>query len=162
MKRFLLASGALLLVAVPLAIAQVLMPPGVNNLGAINQAAFTQNSSSAGFDPQSLTVGAVALATSTAQATFSSGQVLTGQLLVTKTTTIATCSSSTGFTLPAVNHYVAIDVENRSGGSCLIWPSVGAQVETALGTYGSANAPFTMLTNTDVSFKPVDALHWNQ
>jgi len=64
--------------------------------------------------------------------------------------------------LPAVQRYTAIVIMNRSGGSCLIWPSVGATVETALGTNGAVNAPFTLLTNTDVTFRPVSATQWLQ
>lgn len=153
MRRFLLASvfSAALLGG---AIAQVASPVGQNPGGAINPTAYNENSDAAGFNDMAITPNAVALATSTAQATFASGRVATGQVIITRMTVITTCSSTTGFTLPAVQRYVPITLMNRSGGSCLIWPSVGAALETALGTTAAANAPFTMLTNTDVTFRP--------
>lgn len=160
MKRLLLATAALLLAAP--AFAQVNSPVGQTAGGAINQTVFNNNSDSAGFNPMSITPAAVALATSTAQATFGPGGVLTGQVLTTKTTVVTTCSASTGFTLPALQRYETITVLNRSGGSCLIWPSIGATVETSLGTDGSANAPFTQTTNTDVIYKPITATRWLQ
>jgi hypothetical protein len=139
-------------------------PVGQTNGGAINQAIFNTNSDAAGFNAMSLTPALVVPATSTAQATFTTatGAVATGTVIVTKTTVITTCSATTGVTLPALQRYEAITIINRSGGSCLIWPSVGATVETALGTDSAANAPFTMLTNTDVIFKPVSATKWVQ
>lgn len=163
MKRILLASVfAVAIAAAALAQNLVGTPAGTDKSGGINGNSFTNNSDASGFSDTSVTNGAVALATSTAQATFAPGSVLTGQVLTTRTTVITTCSSTTGFTLPAVNRFTIIKVINRSGGSCLIWPSIGATVETALGTNGAANAPFTMLTNTDVSFHPVSATSWLQ
>jgi hypothetical protein len=160
MKHLLLASAAVLFAAV--AVAQVTSPVGQNAGGAINAATFANNSDVSGFNAMSLTPAAVALATSTAQATFGPGGVLTGQVIVTKSTLITTCSATTGFTLPAVQRYEPITVMNRSGGSCQIWPSIGATVETALGTDGAVNAPFTQLTNTDVIYKPVTPTRWVQ
>jgi hypothetical protein len=145
--------------------AQVAGPVGQTAGGGIDPTTFSNNSDPAGFNPASLTPAAVALATSTAQATFTRGSVATGQVLTTKSTVITTCSSTTGFTLPAVQRYEPISVMNRSGGSCLIWPSLGGTVETALGTNGAANAAFTMLTNTDVTFRPIvtpAATNWLQ
>jgi hypothetical protein len=162
MRRIALAAVALLALSFPVA-AQV-GPVGQTAGGAINQAGFSNNSDAAGFNEMSLTPAAVALAGSTAQATFTvaTGAVATGQVIVTRTTVVTTCSGTTGFTLPALQRYVPITVINRSGGSCLIWPSIGATVETALGTDGAANAPFTQLTNTDVIYKPVTATRWVQ
>jgi hypothetical protein len=162
MRRIILAAVALLALAFPAA-AQV-GPVGQTAGGAINQTQFNTNSDSAGFNSMALTPAAVALAGSTAQATFTAatGAVATGQVITTTTTVVTTCSGTTGFTLPALQRYVPITVINRSGGSCLIWPSIGATVETALGTDGAANAPFTQLTNTDVIYKPVTATRWVQ
>lgn len=108
---------------------------------------FSANTDSAGFNDTAMTPAAVAPATATTQAL--------AQPILTRTTVITTCSVTTGFVLPSVQRYVGIVVLNRSGGSCLIWPTVGATVETALGTNGAVNAPFTMLTNTDVIFRPI-------
>jgi hypothetical protein len=161
MKRFLLAASALALLTA-VAIAQT-APVGQTAGGAINATTFNNNSDVAGFNPMSVTPAAVALATSTTQATFGpGGVVLTGQVITTKTTMVTTCSATTGFTLPAVQRYETITVINRSGGSCLVWPSIGATVETALGTDGAANAPFTQLTNTDVIYKPITPTRWVQ
>ena len=158
----LLAFIVALALALP-AVAQV-GPAGQTAGGAISATTFNANTDATGFNDTSLTPAAVALAGSTAQATFTAGTgaVLTGQVITTRTTVITTCSATTGFTLPAVQRYVAISVFNRSGGSCLIWPSIGATVETALGTDSAANAPFTMLTNTDVIFRPVTPTRWLQ
>lgn len=153
MKRLLL-SGVMTLALVLGAVAQVASPVGQNPGGAINPTSFGENSDSAGFNMMSYTPAAVALATSTAQATFASGRVATGQVITTRTTVITTCSGTTGFTLPALQRFDVISLLNRSGGSCLIWPSVGSALETALGTTAAANAPFTMLTNTDINFRP--------
>jgi hypothetical protein len=160
MKRLLLAA-ALLLAAVP-AFAQVTSPVGQTAGGAINATTFSNNSDVAGFNAMALTPALVVPATSTAQATFGPGAVLTGTVITTKTTVITTCSGTTGVTLPAVQRYEPITVINRSGGSCLVWPSIGATVETALGTDGAANAPFTQLTNTDVIYKPITPTRWVQ
>jgi hypothetical protein len=163
MKRYLLAAVAALALVVPLAYAQ-LGPVGQTAGGAISATTFAANTDSAGFSATALTPAAAALATSTAQATFNTatGAVLTGQVITTTTTVVTTCSGTTGFTLPAVQRYVPITVINRSGGSCLIWPTIGATVETALGTDGAANAPFTQLTNTDVIYKPMTPTRWVQ
>lgn len=162
MKRALPISALLLIAGLLSATAQVLSPVGQIPGGAINQNVLNNNSDSAGFNPGSLTPSLAVPSTSTAQATFGSGVVLTGTVITTQTTVITTCSSSTGVTLPAIERYTAIVLINRSGGSCLIWPSIGATVETALGTNGSTNAPFTMLTNTDVTFRPINATTWYQ
>lgn len=151
MKRLLLAS-ALSLFAAPV-FAQT-APVGQTSGGAINPAYFAANSDSAGFNEMSVSILAVPT-TSTAQAAWSAGAVVSGTVITTKTTIVTTCSSTTGPTLPAVQRYVPIVVINRSGGSCLVFPSIGTTVETALGTDGSANAAFTQLTNTDVTYKPV-------
>lgn len=164
MKRTLLAGvAALFLAAFSLvAMAQVQMPPGMTKGGAINQGSFNQNSDAAGFSETSLTPSLAVPATSTAQATFGPGGILTGTVIATRETVITTCSGSTGVTLPAVQHFLVIHLINRSGGSCLVWPSLGATLETALGTVGSVNAPFTMTTNTDVTFRPISATAWDQ
>lgn len=155
MKRLLLASLAMFALAFG-AIAQTTnAPPGMNPGGAINTPAFAANTDSQGFNTDSLTPALVILSTSTAQAAWTNGIVTGGQLITTKATVITTCSSTTGPTLPSVNRYEPITIMNRSGGSCLIFPTIGATVETALGTNGAANAAFTMLTNTDVTFRPV-------
>lgn len=161
MKRTLLAAAACCALAAS-AFAQT-APVGQTSGGAINQTTFNANSDAVGFNAMSLTPALVVPATSTAQATFGTGgEVLTGTVITTKTTMITTCSGTTGVTLPAVQRYEAIQIINRSGGSCLVWPSKGATVETALGTDGAANAPFTQLTNTDVTYKPVTATRWVQ
>jgi hypothetical protein len=160
MKRHLLAAAAVLAL---IAGAQAQTAPvGQTAGGAINASVFAANSDSAGFNPMSLTAGLVVPATSTAQATWANGSVASGTMITTKTTVITTCSGTTGVTLPAVQRYEVITIMNRSGGSCLVWPSIGATVETALGTDGSANAPFTQLTNTDVNYRPITATRWLQ
>lgn len=151
MKRLLLASALSLFAAS--AIAQT-GPVGQTAGGAINQTYFANNSDSAGFNPMSLTPSLVVPSTATTQAL--------ATLITTKTTVITTCSSTTGVVLPAVQRYETITLINRSGGSCLVFPSIGATVETALGTNGATNAAFTMLTNTDVIFKPVSSTYWVQ
>lgn len=168
MKRILLAS-ALLLAAFSTAFAQAPTPVpalstngavGQTNGGAINQTYFNANSDIAGFNDMALTPALVVPTTSTVQATGPTSTV--GTLIRTRTTVITTCSSTTGVTLPAVQRFVPITIINRSGGSCLIFPSVGATVETALGTNGAQNAAFTMLTNTDVTFRPINSTTWLQ
>ena len=159
-RRMLTFAALLALLVGSVAVAQT-GPTGQNPGGAISATAFAANSQPAGFLETSFST-LVVPSTSTAQATFSGGAVASGTVITTKATLITTCSSSTGPTLPAVNAYVPITIMNRSGGSCLIWPSIGATVETALGTAGSVNAAFTMLTNTDVTFRPVSATAWNQ
>ena len=157
---------ALFLAGVTVGVAQVLAPAGQTSGGAINQNTFSNNSDAIGFNGMALTPSLAVPATSTAQAAWgtgsTTGQVVSGTLITTTTTVITTCSSTTGVTLPAVQRYVVITIINRSGGSCLVWPSVGATVETALGTNGAVNAPFTMLTNTDVAFRPSTATSWLQ
>lgn len=155
MKRYMktLAVASALALAVP-ALAQVTGPVGQNAGGGIDPTTYANNSDVAGFNDTSILPNAVALATSTAQATFSRGAVLTGQVITTRTTVITTCSVTTGFTLPAVQRYVRIALINRSGGSCLIWPSKGGALETAAGTTAAVDAPYTMLTNTDIVFHP--------
>lgn len=161
MKRYLLA--ALLLMLTVSAQAQTTNAPvGQTSGGAINQAVFNNNSDAAGFNQMSLTPALVVPATSTAQATWVNGSVATGTMITTKTTVITTCSGTTGVTLPAVQRFETITILNRSGGSCLVWPSIGATVETALGTDGAANAPFTQLTNTDVNYRPITGTRWLQ
>jgi uncharacterized protein YdeI (BOF family) len=136
---------------------------GQNNGGSINQTGFSNNSDSVGFNQMSLTPSLAVPSTSTAQATFAAnGGAASGTVITTKTTVITACSGTTGVTLPAVQRFESILLINRSGGSCLVWPTIGATVETALGTNGSVNAPFTMLTNTDVIFKPISATYWVQ
>lgn len=161
MKRLLLATVAALSLAAG-AFAQTTAPVGQTAGGAINQNVLNNNSDSAGFNDMALTPGLVVPATSTAQATWLNGAVATGTVITTRATVITTCSGTTGPTLPAVQRYTPITIMNRSGGSCLIWPSIGATVETALGTDGAANAPFTMLTNTDITFRPITATRWLQ
>jgi hypothetical protein len=162
MKRLLLATVAALSLA-SVALAQTTTAPtGQTAGGAINQNVMNNNSDAMGFSQSSLTPALVVPATSTAQATWTNGAVATGTMITTKNTVITTCSGTTGATLPAVQRYEPIVIMNRSGGSCLIWPSIGATVETALGTDGAANAPFTMLTNTDVTFRPITGTRWLQ
>lgn len=168
MKRYLLAAVAAVALAaiVPIAMAQ-LAPTGQTQGGAISSTTFNANTDTAGFASNSLTASLVVPAGSTAQATFSTagnntGAVLTGTVITTVTTVVTTCSGTTGVTLPAVQRYVPITIINRSGGSCLVWPSIGATVETALGTDGGTNASFTQLTNTDVIYKPITPTRWVQ
>jgi len=163
MKRLLLVTAAVCALAAGSVWAQTTVAPvGQTNGGAINQTYFNNNSDAAGFNQMSLTPALVVPATSTAQTTWLNGAITSGTQIVTKTTVITTCSGTTGVTLPAIQRFEPITILNRSGGSCLIWPSVGATVETALGTNGAVNAPFTMLTNTDVTFRPVTATSWLQ
>jgi hypothetical protein len=161
MKRLLLASVVALL-AVPVLAQTTNAPVGMTNGGAINQTYFSNNSDSAGFNQMSLTPSLAVPTTSTAQAAWAAGSVISGTVITTKTTIITTCSGTTGVTLPSVQRFEPITIINRSGGSCLVWPSIGATVETALGTNGAANAPFTQLTNTDVIYRPVSATQWLQ
>ena len=163
MKKLALAACALLLAA-PFVHAQTTTGAvGQTNGGAINATTFANNSDAAGFNDSALTPALAVPSTSTAQATWATGTAAaTGTLITTRTTVITACSSTTGVTLPAVQRYVPITIINRSGGSCLVFPSVGATVETAAGTNGSLNAPFTMLTNTDVIFRPVTPTSWVQ
>lgn len=131
--------------------------------GAINQTNFNQNTDSTGFNESSLTPSLAVPSGSTAQAAFNTdGSLKSGTVITTKVTMITTCSGTTGVTLPALQRYTPITIINRSGGSCLVWPSIGATVETALGTDGATNASFTQLTNTDVIYKPVSATKWVQ
>jgi hypothetical protein len=163
MKRLLLATIAAALLLPVAAHAQTTNAPvGQTNGGAINQTVFNNNSDAAGFNQMALTPALVVPATSTAQAVWTAGQVTSGTLITTKTTVITTCSVTTGPTLPAIQRFEPVTIMNRSGGSCLIWPSIGATVETALGTNGATNAPFTMLTNTDITFRPVSGTSWLQ
>ena len=113
----------------------------------ISSTTFSANTDSLGFNETALTPAAVAPATATTQA-------LAPQL-TTRTTVITTCSVTTGFVLPSVQRYLPIVVINRSGGSCLIWPTAGAALETAAGTTAAVNASFTKLNNTNVIFRPV-------
>jgi hypothetical protein len=159
-RKMLTASALFALLLGSVAVAQT-GPTGQNSGGAISASNFAANTQTAGFLETAFST-LVVPSTSTAQATFSNGAVATGTVITTKTTLITTCSSTTGPTLPAVNAYVPITLINRSGGSCLIWPSIGATLETADGTVAAANAPFTMLTNTDVTFRPVSATAWDQ
>ena len=162
MKTLLLASVAALLLGAS-AIAQTTNAPvGQTNGGAINQSTFNNNTDAMGFGPTSLTPALAVPATSTAQAAWSNGSVVSGTVVATKATVITTCSGTTGVTLPSIQRYETITILNRSGGSCLVWPSVGATVETALGTDGATNAPFTQLSNTDVIYRPVTATRWLQ
>lgn len=161
MKRILLASAMSLFAASAMA-QTTTAPVGQTNGGAINPSYFAANTDAAGFNNDSLTASLAVPATSTAQAVWSGGAVISGTVITTKATLITTCSSTTGVTLPSISRYEPITLINRSGGSCLVFPSVGATVETALGTNGAANAAFTMLTNTDVIFKPVSATSWVQ
>lgn len=161
MKRYLL--GSMLSLFAVAAIAQgTNAPVGQTNGGAINAATFANNTDAVGFGLTSLTTGLVVPATSTAQAAWSAGSVVSGTVVTTKATVITTCSGTTGVTLPAIQRYEPITIMNRSGGSCLVWPSVGATVETAIGTNGATNAPATVLTNTDTIFRPVSATSWLQ
>lgn len=153
MKRLLLAS--IFSLASLSAFAQTTVGPvGQTSGGAINRSYYDNNSDAVGFNEMAVSLMVVP-ATSTAQAAWTAGAVTSGTVIPSKTVVITTCSGTTGPTLPAVQRYVPISVINRSGGSCLIFPSVGTTVETALGTDGAANAPFTMLTNTDVVFRPI-------
>jgi hypothetical protein len=163
MKNLLLATVAALSLASGIALAQTTTAPtGQTAGGAINQNVMNNNSDAMGFSQASLTPALVVPATSTAQATWTNGAVTGGTMITTKTTMITTCSGTTGVTLPAVQRFEPITIINRSGGSCLVWPSIGATVETALGTDGAANAPFTMLTNTDITFRPITGTRWLQ
>lgn len=163
LKHYLLAAvSAIALSAIGAALAQV-GPTGQSGGGAINPTTFAAGTETAGFNEQAFVAVAVP-ATSTTQATFNAatGAVVTGTVIATKNTMITACSGTTGVTLPAVNRFTSIVIINRSGGSCLIWPTIGATVETALGTDGAANASFTMLTNTDAVFRPVSPTRWVQ
>lgn len=151
MKHLLLAAALLLPVG---AYAQVTSLVGQTAGGAINQQVFSNNSDNAGFNHMALTPSLAVPATATTQAL--------GVVLTTRTTLITTCSATTGVVLPAVQRYVPITIINRSGGSCLVWPSIGAALETASGTTAAVGAPFTMPTNTNVVFRPVTATNWYQ
>lgn len=153
MKRILLAASSLALLAAA-AVAQVTGPVGQTAGGAINADAFNANTDAAGFNPMSLQPAVVVPATATTQAL--------ATLIITKATVVTTCSGTTGVRLPAVQRYEPITVMNRSGGSCLVWPTIGATVETALGTDGATNAPATVLTNTDTTFRPITPTRWLQ
>ncbi len=163
MRNYLVALAVTaLLVAASVASAQLGGLVGQSPSGTIVQTVFDANSDAVGFNSMSITPSLVVPATSTAQAGFTAGVKTSGTVITTKTTVITTCSVTTGPTLPAIQRYEPITIINRSGGSCLIWPSKGATVETALGTDSAANAPFTMLTNTDVTFRPISATYWVQ
>ena len=162
MKRYLLAAAAALALIAVAQAQTTTAPVGQTDGGAINQNVFNNNSDAVGFNPMSLTPALVVPATSTGQATWAARAVVSGTLITTKATVITTCSGTTGVTLPAVQRYETITIMNRSGGSCLVWPSIGATVETALGTDGATNAPFTQLTNTDVTYRPITGTRWLQ
>lgn len=154
MKKFRLALLACVFVAAaPAAFAQT-DPVGQDKTGAINQTAFSANSDSAGFNQMSLTPALVVPSTATTY--------LLATLITTKTTHITTCSSTTGVRLPALQRFERIQLINRSGGTCLVFPSIGATLETALGTDAAANIKFDMLTNTNIAFCPITATRWVQ
>lgn len=155
MKRTLLGGFAALLLAGTLALAQTTTaPPGQDASGQINAGQFNNNTDSDGFGVTSINPAVVVPATATTQAL--------AFVIRTKAIVVTTCSGTTGVRLPAVNRYEVITVMNRSGGSCLVFPSIGATVETALGTDGATNASFTQLTNTDVSYRPITPTRWLQ
>lgn len=151
MKHLLTLLAALLLAAPALAQTG---PVGQSPNNTINQTTFDANTDSVGFSEHSLTPALVVASTATTQALASA--------LVARTTHITTCSATTGPKLPSVQRNVRIQLLNRSGGSCLIWPTLGATLETALGTDAAANASFTMLTNTNIAFCPITATRWVQ
>jgi hypothetical protein len=153
MKR-LLAAAALALLALPAYAQQT--PVGQSPGGAISYGVYRENSDQIGFNDSAIALLTVP-ATSTTQATFNAatGAVATGTVILARTTIITACSATTGATLPALQVYLPVSLMNRSGGSCLIWPTLGTTLETAPGTDAAINAPFTMLTNTNVVFRAV-------
>lgn len=154
MKRFFsigVALGALTLAVPAFAQSGTNVAPG-QLPAAMNQAFFAANTDAVGYSDQSLT--SVFVATGTTQAT--------GAVIPTRVVMITTCAGGAGVVLPAVARYVAITVLNRSGATCLVYPSVGATVETSLGTNGSVNAAATVASNSDTIFRPVSATAWMQ
>jgi hypothetical protein len=165
MKHLLLAAlltaacGSALGQNAPGAPAMVGQTPG----GAINQGVYDGGNEKSGFADQSLTPALVVPSSSTAQAKFSAGgNVVSGTVIGTKTTIITGCSLTTGVTLPALTRFQNIVILNRSGGSCNVWPSLGATIETVPGTNGKADAPFVMPTNTNWNFRAKNATTWLQ
>ena len=154
MKRFFFVGLAL---GAALASAPAFAQSGTNILpgqmpAAMSQSVFNANTDAAGFSEQSMFNGLAAAGTTQATAT----------LVPTRVVLLTTCAGGAGILLPSVTRYIPITVINRSGGSCLVYPSLGATVETALGTNGATNAPATMATNTDTIFRPVSATSWVQ
>jgi hypothetical protein len=142
MKSLLFAS-ALLLGAVP-AFAQsgTNVPPGQSPAKTLNQAYFLAGTDPAGFGENSQAQSA---GTGTNQNT---AAVLPARA------NIVSCASGAGVMLPPVSRYTPISIMNRGAAACLIYPTLGAQLETAPGTLAAANAAFSLTAGADVTFRP--------
>lgn len=114
--------------------------------------AFNANTDSVGFGEYSLTPALIGAGTTQATAT----------LIVTRTSLITSCPAGTGVQLPAVTRYQPVTVINRSGGTCLVYPTLGATVESVPGTAGAVNAGFAMASNTYLIFRPISPTSWMQ
>jgi hypothetical protein len=151
MKRFVLAVALSLLAGPAMAQSYSTNAPVGQTLGGIQGQVFLQNTQPSGFSENALSS---ITATGTTQTT--------AALVLSRTVLITSCPTNAGVQLPSITRYTAITVLNRSGASCLVYPSPGATVETALGTDGATNAANTQATNTDVTYKPVSATRWLQ
>jgi len=125
--------------------------PG-QGVGAIVPNTFANNTDPNGFGDSSLNPAVVAAGTTQATAT----------LIVAKNNVITVCAAGAGVILPSITRYTAVLLMNRSGNTCLVYPTLAATAESAPGTAGAVNAGITMASNVDVIFKPVSATAWNQ
>lgn len=144
--------AAFALLAIPALAQPFPNAPAGQTAGGINANTFANNTDSVGFNETSLSSNVVGTGTTQATST----------LLITRTSVVTSCPAGAGVVLPSVNRYVGVVVLNRSGGTCLIYPSPGATVETVPGTAGAVNAPATMATNTDTIFRPIGGTAWAQ
>ena len=126
--------------------------PAGQTPGGIRLDGFTNNTDAVGFRETALNPAVVA--TGTTQAT--------AALLITRTNVITSCPGGTGVLLPSIQQYVPIVVINRSGASCLVYPTLGATVETAPGTNGAVNAAATIAINANMIFRPISPTYWVQ
>ena len=145
MKRFILAAALVALSGSAFAQNSTNAATG-QTPGGIQSNVFQQNSETTGFAENAI---ATVAGVGTSQATATT--------IPARTVIVTSCvstGSGGGLVLPSIVRYTAIAILNRSGGSCLVYPSPSATLETAAGTMGAANAPATLLTNTDTVFRP--------
>lgn len=153
MKKLLVALVVFASIASVPAFAQVgLTQPGQNNYGAINQNNFNQNGSTASMGDFSMNPAVVAAGTTQATAT----------VLGARNNVISSCPAGSGVVLPAVPRFIPIVVLNRSGASCIVYPTLNAMLESAPGTAGAVNAGITIPTNSNFTFRPQSATSWLQ
>ena len=145
------AAALMLLVAAP-AFAQIGGLVGQTPGGAINLDAYNANTDRVGFGETAMSPTVVATGTTQATAT----------VLITRGSVITSCPAGAGVMLPAMSRYIPILVVNRSGGTCIVYPTVGATVESAPGTAAAVNAGVTIATNTNYFFRAISPTTWLQ